>query len=372
MSPFNPTSNGRLRAGISLCRSTVSRPWLAWVFLAAAPLAAGLVGCANPASPATLYRLRSEPPVALPAAQSPPKTTAPVASVAAVTWQLMLPVRVPSYLDRDALLLPQGHSGLVPLAGHRWAEPLQDGVSRVLRQDLATLLGDGRLWTAPLPEGLRVRRQLRVELLAFEVSDKGQAVRLDARWTVLPVGAGFDAGTNLCLGAATVEQATLHVPSAGGDIDNLVSAHRLALWRLAERVAADLAAVPHLYCVSHQARRAILAPVCGLGEQTVSRFPAQPSTGTDCARKPRLPRRLPNLTEGKAGRLKYRGLSTRHHHARIPPPLRPRSPAQARALAAPSGRNRRGHHHAVRRRPCAACAGARAGVGAGRLHHAQR
>jgi uncharacterized lipoprotein YmbA len=35
----------------------------------------------------------------------------------------MLPVRVPDYLNRDAVLLPQGQSGLQALAGHRWAEP---------------------------------------------------------------------------------------------------------------------------------------------------------------------------------------------------------------------------------------------------------
>jgi hypothetical protein len=34
-----------------------------------------------------------------------------------------------------------------------------------------------------------------------------------------------------------VQTLNLSVPSAGTDVDSLVAAHRLALWRLAERIA---------------------------------------------------------------------------------------------------------------------------------------
>ena len=59
-------------------------------------------------------------------------------------------MRLPEVLERDALLMPQGQAGLEALQGHRWAEPLRDAVPRLLRQDLATLLGEARVWSAPI------------------------------------------------------------------------------------------------------------------------------------------------------------------------------------------------------------------------------
>jgi uncharacterized protein len=178
---------------------------------------AALVACGT-SPPVQLYHLRSEPPVA-----------APQPAAGADIWQLLLPVRVPEYLDREAILLPQGQTGLLALSGHRWAESLRDAVPRVLRQDLAALLGEGRVWAAPLPAGVAVTRQLRVEIIALEADAERNGVRLQARWTVSdPQGRA----------AARSGGVTLRVASAGSAIDSLVAAHRMALWRLAERIAA--------------------------------------------------------------------------------------------------------------------------------------
>ncbi len=178
--------------------------------------AAALGGCGT-SPPVQLYHLRSEPPLPTPAAAG------------AEVWQLMLPVRLPDYLDREALLLPQGETGLLALSGHRWAESLRDAVPRVLRADLAARLGEGRVWTSPLPAGLTAARQLRVELLGFEAAADRTAVRLQARWTLVdPQGRQ----------PPHAEITSLRVPVDGGGIDRLVAAHRLALWRLAERIVA--------------------------------------------------------------------------------------------------------------------------------------
>jgi len=184
---------------------------------------AGLSGCASSPLP-QLLRLRSEPPV-----PAPPAGAATVTVTVTVIWQLMLPVRLPDYLNRDALLLPTGQSGLQALAGYRWAEPLADSLPRLLRADLAALLGEDRVWTAPLPPGLRVQRQLRVEVLAFEAAADRASVSLRARWSVADIAGSA---------APRAEAATITVPSTGADADSLATAHRLALWRLAERIAA--------------------------------------------------------------------------------------------------------------------------------------
>ena len=197
----------------TLLRATLPGAWLSLALL---------TGCASsvPAN-VPLFRLSATPPVAMPAAAA--------ANAAAPNWQLMQPVGLPAYLDREALLLPQGQGGQLALSGQRWAEPLRDSVPRVLRQDLAALLGESRVWTAPLPAGVVIARQLRVELLALDVAPDRASVLLRARWSLADA-----AGT----APPRAEAVTLTIPSAGPDIDKLVAAHRLALWRLAERIAA--------------------------------------------------------------------------------------------------------------------------------------
>ena len=180
-------------------------------------LTATLLGCAGSSPPQQLVYLRTPSPAAPAAA----------AKASALTWQLMLPVRVPDYLDRDAVLVPQGQSGLQAVSGYRWAEPLRESVPRVLRQDLATLLGEARVWTAPVPAGLVLQRQLRVELLALEANAERTGVVLRARWAIVDPAAG---------GTPRADAVTLDVASKGSDVDSLVAAHREAMWQLAQRI----------------------------------------------------------------------------------------------------------------------------------------
>lgn len=193
-------------------------PWLATLTIAAS---IGLAGCASRSPTVQLHRLPSEPPAAAAADRA--------ATTATGVWQLMQPVKLPQYLDRDALLVPQGATGLQPLATERWAEPLRDAVPRLLLSDLTRLRGSAPTAAAPLPAGLQVTRQLRVELQAFEATPDRRGVTLQARWSLAdPSGAALPA----------LHPFTVTVPSNGTDADALVAAHRLALWRLAERIVA--------------------------------------------------------------------------------------------------------------------------------------
>lgn len=199
----------------------MKRQRMSWV--AAWAVAAGcvLAGCASRSPAVQWHRLPSEPPAAV-AAQRP---AAPAVGV----WQLMQPVTLPQYLDRDALLVPQGATGLAPLATERWAEPLRDAVSRVLLSDLVRLRGPAPTVAAPVPAGLQVTRQLRVELQAFEATADRHGVVLQARWSLADAS-----------GAAppALHPFSVTVPTTCTDADALVAAHRLALWRLAEQIAA--------------------------------------------------------------------------------------------------------------------------------------
>ena len=201
-----------------------------------------LGACASPAPvPLHLHSLGS---VALPSG-TPPGSAAPALSAAAPatapttasdTWQL-LAVQLPAYLDRDALLVPAPSGGLQALAGERWAEPLRDAVPRLLRDDLARLRGAASVWAAPLPAGLLVQRQLRVELLALDVLPGRSAVRLRARWWLADVAPAAGMPATPLLG-----EADLQTQVAGTDAAALVAAHRALLWQLAGCISAGSSA----------------------------------------------------------------------------------------------------------------------------------
>lgn len=193
-----------------------------------AGLALLLTACVggSPLPPVQWVRLPAEAP-------DTQRSAAPSVAAGPAVWQLMAPVQLPGHLDRDAVLVPQGAAGLQALGGVRWAEPLRDAVPRLLRQDLERAMGSP-MWTAPVPPGVRPTRQLRIELTAFDVTADRRGVILAARWTLADVtGAGLPR-----VGEARIESA-----SGSSDVDALVLAHRVALARLAQRVA-DSARTP--------------------------------------------------------------------------------------------------------------------------------
>ncbi len=203
---------------MKLANAPHRRFWLGSLCLVTA---AALMACATSAPPQLLH-LRTSLPIAA-------GSGGPSATASATNWQLVTPVRLPDYLDRDALLVPQGQAGLQTIPGYRWAEPLRESVPRVLRQDLASLLGEDRVWTSPVPDSVAIDQQLRIELLAFESNAQRTAVVLQARWIVSKKGSAS---------VGRSHSATVTVPSSGADADSLVAAHRQALWLLAQRIVA--------------------------------------------------------------------------------------------------------------------------------------
>lgn len=180
-------------------------------------VAALLWGCSS--SPTiTWYQLRAEPPATAPA----PRANSPV-------WQL-LAVQLPGYLDREAVLQPSGRAALTALPAARWAEPLRDAVPRLLLGDLARLRGSASVYAGALPPGVVAARQLRVDIQRLDAEVGGQSVVLSARWWLQdPQGREPPA----------VREITLQAPSASGSADDLVAAHRVLMWRLAQAMAQD-------------------------------------------------------------------------------------------------------------------------------------
>jgi hypothetical protein len=197
--------------------------------------AATLAGCASNTPPTHWYALRSEPPVA----EGPLMARAPEAQAGAAVWEMAGTVALPGGLDRDTLQLRSGQAGLQPLTGHRWAEPLRDSVPRLLLQDLARLRGSGLVWAAPAPPGVAVTQRLVVELLALQADTGRRQLHVHARWWLLDLrSTAPDAATPTAPVSPWPGEAAFDVALADTTVDTLAAAHRLALWRLAERIAA--------------------------------------------------------------------------------------------------------------------------------------
>jgi uncharacterized protein len=205
-------------------------PGAAWGPLLVAMLVAG---CAGTSPPVQLYRLPLQPPVALSAVSVPGGAVLP--------FVLLSPVALPDYLDRDALVAPTGAAGLQVLAGQRWAEPLRESVPRLLRLDLAALLGEAAVQSGPLAAGTGPGRALAVELLAFEPAVDRRAVTLTARWQ-WRARAGATATVEPAL--PLTGSARLTAPVVGSGTEAVVLAHRAALAQLAAEIGRSLPAAP--------------------------------------------------------------------------------------------------------------------------------
>jgi uncharacterized lipoprotein YmbA len=147
--------------------------------------AGALAACSSTSPPLHYYRLPSEPPSGEPA----PRAVAGAASSAAV-WEL----------------LP--------------ALPMRDDLARFVPG----------LWTGPTAPNVATAGRVQVELLALQGSLPRQQVAVSARWVVTS-------------GAATAPRAYRAdetVPWTEASPESLVVAQRVAMWRLAQRIAASL------------------------------------------------------------------------------------------------------------------------------------
>ena len=104
------------------------------------------------------------------------------------------------------------------------------------RQDLATLLGPGQVLVVPLPAGVVVQRHLRGDVLQLQANAARSQVQLQVRW-VLSAGAAASSGHAVT--PPTTQLQTFSAPVEGADVDAIVAAHRLVLWRLAQSLAAS-------------------------------------------------------------------------------------------------------------------------------------
>lgn len=138
------------------------------------------------------------------------------------------PVTVPAAVDRPQFTVTVAPNRVNLDEFNRWAEPLNDGIARVVAADLGALLGTPRVTSAP-PANFAPDYRVTIDIQKF-ASLPGQSAQLDAIWVVRqPAG-------NITLSGRT----TATEPVTGNGFDALAAAHSRALAKLSGDLAAAI------------------------------------------------------------------------------------------------------------------------------------
>lgn len=143
-------------------------PYLTKTLLGAALLAQ--VACVGTTPPAQFYLL--EP---LVAADQPI-----AAAVAAKPTVALSPVRIPHYLERAQLVTAVGKNTYQLDELHRWAESLDDNITRVVLRDLSLLM-PADVVLSNSQHARQAKLALAITILEFHIDPAGRA-RLTAQW----------------------------------------------------------------------------------------------------------------------------------------------------------------------------------------------
>jgi hypothetical protein len=141
-----------------------------WTLVA---VALALAGCFGTTPPSRFYLLSATPP-------GPTSVPSPGPEAALGVF----PTRVAAFLDRPQIVTFQGDNSVALDEYARWAEPLGSGITRVLSQELATLLPAWRVVPQPWDPTIPLRARLIVDVNTLGWDRKG-SVRLEANWVVL-------------------------------------------------------------------------------------------------------------------------------------------------------------------------------------------
>ena len=124
-----------------------------------------LAGCLSSTPPSNYYLLT-------PRAGEPPTGSTPSVGVG--------PIEIPEYLNRNGLVYRRAGNALEISSYERWAEPLMDGIARVVSLNLAGRLDTQSIQSFPWNPGRAPDYAVSIQLLALDASDQGTT--LMAEW----------------------------------------------------------------------------------------------------------------------------------------------------------------------------------------------
>jgi len=146
------------------------------------------------------------------------------------------PVIIPAYLDRRQIVTRTGTDQVELSAFHRWAEPLEDGMARILAEEIAARVPTERVVTFPW-RGV-VARAIQYQVVVTVVRFDGQPggdVTLDTRWRILdPHGEEH-----------AFRRSTVIETVKGPGHEPIVAAMTRAVVSLSREIALEIRALPH-------------------------------------------------------------------------------------------------------------------------------
>jgi uncharacterized protein len=93
------------------------------------------------------------------------------------------PIKLPDYLERGEIVTRVEPNRVQFSENDHWAEPLKNNFTRVLSQNLSTLLGTQQIISFPWYSSVRIDYQIAITVDRFECDAQGNG-RLAARWSV--------------------------------------------------------------------------------------------------------------------------------------------------------------------------------------------
>lgn len=176
-------------------------------------LAVLAAACSTPSS--HLYTLSRAPAPAAAAAAPMPNTTVVVG-----------PVSIPAIVDLPQIVVSTGANSVTLDEFNRWASPLQSNISRVVAENLVTLLGTPRVSQFQQSLNLDADFRVAIEVQSFD-SAPGDAATLNAVWVVRRTKDG----------KAQTGRTSIREPTGAAGYDALAAAHSRALARMSQEIA---------------------------------------------------------------------------------------------------------------------------------------
>jgi len=145
------------------------------------------------------------------------------------------PVELPAHLDRNQIVSRETGVKLKLSEQEQWAEPLKNGVTRVLVVQLALTMDSNRIYALPLRQRRALDFQVSVDLLRFD-GVLGQDVVLGARWSIL----SGDGKKLLLSQVSRIEEKAVRPEDPELEVAALVEAQSRAVAKLGEEIGLEI------------------------------------------------------------------------------------------------------------------------------------
>ncbi len=136
------------------------------------------------------------------------------------------PVSIPQYLDRDGLVRSDGANALQIATSERWAEPLDQGITRVVSMNLAGLLQTQNVQLFPWHPDRRPDYGVKIRVLGMDANQ--EQASLVVEWLLHNVEPDS---------AVQRQLSEYHVPLSGTGAREISAAYSDLLYQLSKDVA---------------------------------------------------------------------------------------------------------------------------------------